>query len=181
MSEKQKFIAIFPYFFVDSHSGLEVGGFTLKPSYKEVLDSEQKEIRSLLLTLSPFFRFYENLPITHWSYTIGEAGNETEYWEMVQSLRKIADTLRFTKLSDLTTTTPYSVFDFWLFQLGAEATDSEYAYFDLVRNGMSSFGFRLVKGEHKNTFQPPESLTPQLITKSEIEKDRYYNALYVNR
>src|SRR5215475_12688595 len=51
----------------------------------------------------------------------------------------------------------------------------------LLHTQCSSFGFRLVKGEHKNTFQPPESLTPQLITKSEIEKDRYYNALYVNR
>ncbi len=175
---KYAFVALFPYFFVDSPKGLEVGEVTVRSSHTDVLKAEKDEIRSLLEAVAPFFRFGENQLIRHWSYCIDDASSESDFWEKIARLRKIADTLRFTATSDLTTTTAYSTFDFWVFQLGASVGDHEYMYFDSMRNGISSFGFRLVKGEHKNTFQAPESVSPQLIAIDDIERNRYFRVLY---
>ncbi|MEW6586853.1 MAG: hypothetical protein AB1442_14755, partial [Nitrospirota bacterium] len=66
-------IVIFPYLFLTKE--FTIDGITIKPSFKNIVEKEEPEIRNQLLRIATFFRYDYDKQINSWCFHIAYLRN----------------------------------------------------------------------------------------------------------
>ena len=183
MAGKALIIALFPYLFLESETEVRIDDLSFKSPYESVLKAEDKETRDALLAVRKCFRASRTaeFPVSYWSYSILNVSNQQEFDDIVKRVSRVADILRFIKLSSDQNHSHYSNFNYWVFQLNPPfKLDGEYAYVEAFLNGLTRNSFNMKKGVVVNPYLPQENLSPQPIHKNELENNKRFNCLYVS-
>lgn len=178
---KNLVIIIFPYLFIYEKEGFEVDKLRIKPSYKENVEKEKKEVKKHLLNIAKLFRFGRSQQIFQWSYAFTEVSNFKQWENLKDELNKLTTILRFSQLSDLKEHSKFDHFNYFVFEITGEqlVANKDRAYYRGILNGESSFNFSLSKGETYNPYIPQTELYPLLLTVNKIKENDYFQTFYV--
>lgn len=182
MARKNKnlVIIIFPYLFLHEKEGFEIEKLQFKPSYKENVENEKKEVKKHLLNIAKLFRFGRNQQIFQWSYTLTEVSTPKQWENLKDELNKLTTVLRFSQLSDLREHSKFDHFNYFAFEITGEQSvaNKDFAYYRGILNGESSFNFYLGKGETHNPYLPQTELHPLVLTVNQIKENDYFKTFY---
>ncbi len=101
-------------------------------------------------------------------------------WETIKkTLERFVKVLRYTQLKDLREYAKYHQFDWFFFEITKHQieNDKEFAYYNGLLNGVSSYGFNFRDGKCSNPYLPHDETGTKLLTTHSIESDNFYQML----
>lgn len=174
-------IIIFPYLFIYEKDGIEIDGFSIKPSYRENVDKEIEDVGSHLLNIAKLFRFGRSQQIFQWSYAITYVASLKQWENLKDKLKKISAVLRFSQLSDLKENSKFDHFNYFVFKITGEQLNGgdDFIYYQGILNNESAFNFHLHKGKTNHPYMPQTEVHSLVLTTNQIKENDYFKAFYL--
>jgi hypothetical protein len=126
-------IYLFPYLFFDKEQTID--GYSLKPSYKEIVEKESKRVQGHLSRIAKSFSYRSAANIFQYTYGHTTVHNENEWMKLKSTLNTFSTLLRYQELSDERNGADYSNFDYAVFEINRPMFRKDRGFYRGVLNG----------------------------------------------
>lgn len=128
-------IFIFPYLFIDKE--IEIEGYKLKPSYKEIFDKQSPRVKSHLKKIAQSFRFQNGGNINQYTFGSVYLHNKQEWTKLNIFLDKLSTVYRYQNISENSGAT-YGNFSYVVFEIVRASISKKFSYYEGFYNGKNS-------------------------------------------